>query len=59
MQEGSRSRAGGCFIAIFLMLGFLYGLSIRNPLKGVLIGLGVGIVVATVVWLIDSGRRGG
>jgi hypothetical protein len=59
MQEGSRSRAGGCFIAIFLMLGFLYGLSIRNPLKGVLIGLGIGIVIAIIVWLIDSGRRGG
>jgi hypothetical protein len=57
MQEGSRSRAGGCFIAIFLMLGFLYGLSIRNPLKGVLIGLGIGIVIAIIVWLIDSARR--
>lgn len=56
-MEGSRTRAGGCFIAIFLMLGFLYGLSIRNPLEGVLIGLGVGIVVAIAVWLIDSWRR--
>jgi hypothetical protein len=58
MQEGSRSRAGGCFIAIFLMLGFLYGLSIRNPLKGVLIGLGIGIVLAVATWLIDRARRG-
>lgn len=57
MQQGSRTRAGGCFIAILLMLGFLYGLSIRNPLKGVLIGLGVGIVLAIIVWLIDSARR--
>ena len=56
-MQGSRTRAGGCFIAIFLMLGFLYGLSIRNPLKGVLIGLGIGIVVAIAVWLIDSVRR--
>jgi hypothetical protein len=52
-----RPLAGGCFIAIFLMLGFLYGLSIRNPLKGVLIGLGIGIVVAIAVWLVDSWRR--
>jgi hypothetical protein len=57
MQQGSRTRAGGCFIAIFLMLGFLYGLSIRNPLKGVLIGLGIGVVVAIAVWLVDSWRR--
>jgi hypothetical protein len=39
------------------MLGFLYGLSIRNPLKGVLIGLGIGVVVAIAVWLVDSWRR--
>ena len=56
-MQGSRSRAGGCFIAIFLMLGFLYGLSIRNPLKGVLIGLGIGVVIAIAVWLIDTFRR--
>jgi len=58
MQQGSRTRAGGCFIAILLMLGFLYGLSIRNPLKGVLIGLGIGIVLAIITWLIDKTRRG-
>lgn len=57
MQQGSRTRAGGCFIAILLMLGFLYGLSIRNPLKGVLIGLGIGIVLAIATWLIDKYRR--
>jgi hypothetical protein len=57
MQQGSRTRAGGCFIAILLMLGFLYGLSIRNPLKGVLIGLGIGIVLAIATWLIDKTRR--
>lgn len=57
MQQGSRTRAGGCFLAIFLILGFLYGLSIRNPLKGVLIGLGIGIVLAVATWLIDRARR--
>jgi hypothetical protein len=57
MQQGSRTRAGGCFLAIFLILGFLYGLSIQNPLKGTLIGLGIGIVLAIGTWLIDSRRR--
>jgi hypothetical protein len=52
------SRAGGCFLTLFLLLGFLYGLSIRNPLKGVLIGLGIGIVFAVATWLIDRRRRG-
>jgi hypothetical protein len=53
----SSTRAGGCFLAIFMMLGFVFGLSIRNPLKGVLIGLGIGIVLAIGTWLIDSRRR--
>ena len=56
-MDGSRTRAGGCFLTIFLMLGFFFGLSIRNPLKGCLIGLGVGILLAIATWLIDSYRR--
>ena len=51
------SRAGGCFLTIFILLGFLFGLSIRNPLKGTLIGLGIGIVLAILTWLIDRRRR--
>jgi hypothetical protein len=57
-MQGSTTRAGGCFLALFLLLGFLYGLSIRNPLKGVLIGLGIGVVLATATWLIDLKQRG-
>jgi hypothetical protein len=56
-MQGSTSRAGGCFLALFLLLGFLYGLSIRNPLKGVLIGLGIGVALAIATWLIDKARR--
>jgi len=51
------TRAGGCFLTACILLGFLYGLSIRNPLKGVLIGTAVGAVLATVTWLIDLRRR--
>jgi hypothetical protein len=58
-MQGSTSRAGGCFLTLFLLLGFLYGLSIRNPLKGVLVGLGIGAVLAIGTWLIDRRRRGG
>jgi hypothetical protein len=57
-MQASSTRAGGCFLTLFLLLGFLFGLSIRNPLKGVLIGLGIGIVLATATWLIDLERRG-
>jgi hypothetical protein len=57
-MQGSSARSGGCFLTIFILLGFLFGLSIRNPLKGVLIGLGIGAVFAIVIWLIDLRRRG-
>ena len=58
-MPGTSTRAGGCFLTLFLLLGFLYGLSIRNPLKGVLIGLAIGTVLAIATWLIDKARRGG
>jgi hypothetical protein len=57
-MQGSRTRAGGCFLTIFILLGFVYGLSIQNPLKGTLIGLGIGAALAITVWLIDMRRRG-
>lgn len=57
-MQRSSSRAGGCFLTIFILLGFLYGLAIRNPLKGTLIGLGIGAVLAILTWLIDLRRRG-
>ena len=56
-MRGSTSKAGGCFLTVFILLGFLFGLSIRNPLKGVLIGLGIGIVLAIATWLLDRRRR--
>lgn len=52
----STSRAGGCFLTIFILLGFVFGLSIRNPLKGTLIGLAAGSILAVITWLIDRNR---
>jgi hypothetical protein len=54
----STTRAGGCFLTICLLAGFPLGLAIGNPMKGVLIGLGVGVALAIVTWLIDRRRRG-
>ncbi len=55
-MQGSTTRAGGCFLTIFILLGFLYGLSIQNPLKGTLMGLAIGAILAIVTWLIDRTR---
>jgi hypothetical protein len=51
------TRAGGCFLTIFILAGFPLGLAIGNPMKGVLIGTGAGIALAVLTWLIDYRRR--
>ena len=50
------TRAGGCFLTICILGGFVAGLAIQNPLKGALIGTAVGAVLALLLWLVD--RRG-
>ena len=54
----SSTRAGGCFLTICIIAGFPLGLAIGNPMKGVLIGTGAGIVLAALTWLMDRKRRG-
>jgi hypothetical protein len=49
--------SGGCFLTFFILAGFPFGLAIGNPMKGILIGTGIGILLAVIMWLIDS-RRG-
>jgi hypothetical protein len=56
-MEPQNTRAGGCFLTIAILLGFLGGLTIRDPLKGTLIGTGIGIAIALTIWLVDRRRR--
>lgn len=56
-MQSKTTHAGGCFLMIAILLGFLGGVSMRDPLGGTLIGMGVGIAIAVVVWLVDR-RRG-
>jgi hypothetical protein len=51
------TRAGGCFLTVSILAGFVYGLSIQNPMKGVLIGTAIGAGLALLVWLVDRARR--
>lgn len=53
----SSTRAGGCFLTLCIIAGFPLGLAIGNPMKGVLIGTGTGIVLAVLTWLVDRSRR--
>ena len=52
-MQSKTTHAGGCFLMIAILLGFLGGLSMRDPLLGTLIGTGIGIAIAVVVWLVD------
>ena len=54
----SIAKAGGCFLTICILAGFPLGLAIGNPMKGILIGVGAGIVLAVATWLIDRARSG-
>ena len=47
------TRAGGCFLSLLIIGGFGAGLALGNPMKGVLIGTAIGVVVALLLWLID------
>ena len=51
------TRAGGCFLTISILVGFVAGLAIQNPMKGVLLGTGIGALLAVALWLIDRRRE--
>ena len=47
---------GGCFLIIPIVIGFIAGMATGDAMRGVLIGTGIGIVLAVAVWLIDRAR---
>jgi hypothetical protein len=50
------TRAGGCFLTVCILAGFPVGLAIGNPMKGILIGTGLGAAIALLLWLVDRRR---
>ena len=52
----SVAKAGGCFLPLGILMGFMLGLALRNPMKGVLIGTMTGGVLALLVWIVDRRR---
>jgi hypothetical protein len=49
--------AGGFLLMAAILIGAVWGVAGGNPMKGILIGTGVGIGVALLIWLLDSRRR--
>jgi len=58
MKSGSQVRlAGGCLLAASILAGVVVGAVYREPSIGFLAGLGAGLALLGLVWLID--RRQG
>ena len=49
--------AGGFFWMAAILIGAVWGVAAGNPMKGILIGTGIGAATAAAVWLIDRSRR--
>ena len=54
MENQKNKAAGGIFIAIGMLGGAIVGVIMDQPSAGMVIGLGLGIAAAVVVWFIDS-----
>ncbi len=50
--------AGGFFLILPIVVGFIWGLAAGRAAQGVVLGLGVGLVLALIVWLVDRKRQG-
>jgi hypothetical protein len=56
-MHGRSTQAGGCLLALSIIIGLLFGIAMREPARGAVIGTGIGIAIALIVWLVDR-RRG-
>jgi hypothetical protein len=50
-------KAGGFLLVAAILLGFAAGLATGDAMRGVIIGTGIGIIIAIAVWLVDRARR--
>ena len=49
--------AGGFFLVLPIIAGFLWGLGSGRAMQGAIVGFAVGFVLALIVWLVDRARR--
>ena len=55
-MASSKPLAGGCFLTVCILGGFFVGLAINDPMKGVILGTGLGALLATGLWLVNRRR---
>ena len=56
MNTRRNPMAGGFILAVAAMAGFFIGARNGQMSAGLLIGVGVGVVIALAVWVIDQRR---
>jgi len=49
--------AGGFFLILPIVIGFLWGLASGRAMQGAIAGLAIGLVLAFAIWLIDRLRQ--
>lgn len=54
--SGSRPAAGGCLLALCVIVGAVAGVVYHQISAGIVVGVAAGAVLAVVVWLLDRGR---
>ncbi len=57
MSNSPAPRASGFFIALAVVAGALIGARLGQPSIGVLAGIGGGVLLALLLWLIDRRRN--
>jgi NADH:ubiquinone oxidoreductase subunit 4 (subunit M) len=58
MSDRSSPQAGGFLLALAILVGTVAGGLKGQPTIGLLAGLGIGLVAATALWLVDRQKRG-
>lgn len=56
MRASKNPMAGGAIIAITTTVGAIWGAREGQPSAGLLTGLGVGVLVSLLIWLLDRRR---
>ena len=49
--------AGGFLLCVALLAGALTGIFLGQPSIGFLVGAGVGLTIAILIWILDRRRR--
>jgi UDP-N-acetylmuramyl pentapeptide phosphotransferase/UDP-N-acetylglucosamine-1-phosphate transferase len=49
--------AGGFFLVLPIIVGFLWGLTQGRAMQGAIVGLALGLLLAAAIWLIDWLRQ--